>query len=106
MDINSADDQLHLKLGPIERYAIPGILGLLVFLLGFVFHNFDGRLEASDKTTQAVLTSQAVTNAKLDNLSSELVDVPLLTIRIAEIKVQVERNSSDIHELQQVKGLH
>jgi hypothetical protein len=105
MDINHDDEALHLKLGPIERYAIPGILGLMVFLLGFVFHNFDGRLAASEISNQAMLISQAATNAKLDSISSQLTSVPSLTVSVAELKVQTDRNSSDIHDLQETKKL-
>jgi hypothetical protein len=106
MEITRTDsDHMQFKLGPIERWVIAGGFGLLVFLLGYVFRNFDTRLEVQASTMQTLVTQQAVTNAQLQTLSQQLSDVPGLTRGMAEIKVQVERNSQDIHELQQVKGL-
>lgn len=106
MDINRADDSSwHFKLGPIERVVIGGAFALLVFLIGYVFNSFDGRLAAQDKTMQAVVTAQAVTNAQLQTLSQQLSDIPGLTRKMAEIDVRTERNTQDIHELQQVRKL-
>lgn len=106
MDINrSADGHWHFRLGPVERVVMGGAFALLVFLLGWVFRNFDTRLETQAKTMQEVVTAQAVTNAQLTTLSGQLADVPGLTRQMAELKVQTERNTQDIHEIQQVKRL-
>lgn len=106
MDITRMDnDHMQFKLGPVERWVIAGAFGLLVFLLGYVFHSFDGRLEAQGSTMQTVVTQQAVTNAQLQTLSQQLADVPGLTRAMAEAKVQIERNTSDIRELQQTRKL-
>jgi hypothetical protein len=106
MDIKRGDDSnWHFKLGPIERVAVGGGFALLVFLLSYVFHSFDTRLEAQDKTMQSVVTSQAVTNAQLQTLNQQLSDVPGLTRQMAELKVNTDRNTQDIHELQQVRHL-
>ncbi|WP_161596274.1 hypothetical protein [Rhodanobacter glycinis] len=51
------------------------------------------------------MTQQAVTNAQLQTLSQQLADVPGLTRAMAEAKVQIERNTSDIRELQQTRRL-
>jgi enamine deaminase RidA (YjgF/YER057c/UK114 family) len=106
MDVSRDDSgQWHFRLGPVERVIIGASFALLVFLLGWVFRNFDSRLEAQGKTMQDVVTAQAVTNAQLQTLSGQLADVPGLTRQMAELKVQTERNSQDIHELQQVRRL-
>lgn len=106
MDLQSTPDgHLHFRLGPIERWTVMGGVALLVFLLGWVFRNFDNRLESQAKTMQDVVTAQAVTNSQLSTLNQQLADVPGLTRQVVEIKVQVERNSQDIHELQQVRKL-
>jgi hypothetical protein len=106
MDLQRAQDgSLHFRLGPVERYVIGGGAAALVFLTGWVFHNFDNRLETGEKTMQTVVTQQAVTNAQLSTLSQQLSDVPGLTRQMAEIKVQVDRNSADIHDLQATKHL-
>lgn len=97
--------QWHFRLGPVERIVIGASFALLVFLLGWVFRSFDNRLETQAKTMQDVVTAQAVTNSQLQTLSGQLADVPGLTRQMAELKVQTERNSQDIHELQQVRRL-
>lgn len=106
MEITRTDrDHLQFKLGPVERWVIAGSAMLLVFLLSYVFHSFDNRLEAQARTMQTVVTQQAVTNAQLQTLSQQLADVPGLTRAMAEAKVQIERNTSDIRELQQTGRL-
>lgn len=93
-----------VRLGVVERRVLSAAFALLVFLLGWVFHNFDSRLEDQGKAMQAIVTQQAVTNSQLQTLSQQLADVPGLTQRVVELKVQVDRNTSDIHELQQRAG--
>ncbi|PXV60903.1 hypothetical protein SAMN04487785_1133 [Dyella jiangningensis] len=106
MDLtNSSDGHLHLRLGPVEKLVAGGLTALLVFLLGWVFHNFDNRLQTQADTMNKVVTAQAVTNAQLQTLSTQLADVPGLTRQMAELKVQTERNTQDIHEIQSVKRL-
>lgn len=106
MDITRLDgDHMQFRLGPVERWVIGVASLLLMSLLGYIFHSFDARLETQARTMQVVVTNQAVTNSQLSTLSAQLADVPGLTQKLAEIKVQVDRNSSDIHELQQVRKL-
>lgn len=99
------DDHWHFRLGPVERYVIAGAFSLLTFLAWWVFHEFSVRLDNSDKTQQTILVNQAVTNEQLRTLSSQLSDVPGLTRQIAELQVQTARNTQDIRDLQQMKGL-
>lgn len=106
MDLQSTHDgHLHFRLGPVERWTVMGAVALLVFLLGWVFRNFDNRLEAQANTMNTVVTQQAVTNAQLSTLTQQLADVPGLTRQVAELKIQTQRNSEDIREMQQVKRL-
>lgn len=106
MDITRTDsDHMQFKLGPVERWVIVGGVALLVFLLGYVFHSFDARLETQAATMQTVVTNQAVTNNQLQTLTQQLADVPGLTRNMATIQAQVERNTSDIRELQQTRKL-
>jgi len=94
-----------VKLGLVERWGLTAAFGLLVFLLAYVFNSFDSRLAKQAQAMQDMVTAQAVTSAQLQALTSQLSDVPGLTRQMAELKVQVQRNSEDIHELQQVKRL-
>jgi uncharacterized membrane protein len=102
MEMTHSDgDHVQFKLGPVERWVIVAAVLLLVFLLTYVFHSFDARLETQAQTMQTVVTQQAVTNAQLQTLSQQLADVPGLTRNMATIQAQVERNTSDIRDLQQ-----
>jgi len=113
MDLKRAPDgSMHIRLGPVEKIGVAAAFALLVFLLGYVFHSFDGRMEGQEKSMKdqkdamgTLVTQQAVTNAQLQTLSQQLSDVPGLTRQVVEIKVQTERNTQDIHELQQVRKL-
>lgn len=106
MDVaRSNDGHWHFRLGPVERYVIAAAFSVLSFLAWWVFHEFSVRLDASDKTQQTILVNQAVTNEQLHALSSQLSDVPGLTRQIAELQVQTARNTQDIRDLQQVRGL-
>jgi hypothetical protein len=106
MDIEGVDGEgTKVKLGVVERRVLSGAFALLVFLLGYVFHNFDSRLEEQGKSMAAMATQQAVTNSQLQTLSQQLADVPGLTQRVVELRVQVDRNTADIHDLQS-KGAH
>lgn len=106
-----ADDHWHFKLGPVERYGVAAAALLLVTSLGWIFDQTLSQLRdqrasiiEQGKQLTSVITQQAVTNAQLSTLNQQLADVPSLTRQMAELKVQVERNSSDIHDLQDRGG--
>lgn len=113
MDVSRGDNgHWHFRLGPVERWVIAGGTALLIGSLGWIFHSFTGqqdKQEAALKDQNALLgelkEKQAVTNSKLETLTSQLADVPSLTRQMAELKVQTERNTQDIHDLQQVRRL-
>lgn len=89
------------SLGTVERRVLSAGFSLLVFLLGWVFHNFDARLEDQGKAMSSMATQQAVMNDRLATLTQQLADIPGITQRVAELQVRVERNTADIHEIQQ-----
>lgn len=105
MEAENEAGHLSFKLGPIERWVIAVAALALMGLLSYVFHSFDDRLEKQGNTMSTVVTQQAITNVQLVTLNNQLQDMPQIASKIAEMKVQVDRNSSDIHELQQVKRL-
>lgn len=113
MDVSRGDNgHLHFRLGPVERWVIAGGAALLIGALGWIFHSFTGqqdKQEAAIKEQNSLLgdlkEKQAVTNSKLETLTSQLADVPSLTRQMAELKVQTDRNAQDIHDLQQVRRL-
>jgi len=113
MDLSrTKDGHLHFRLGPVERWVIIAAAALLTGSLGYVFHSVTGQQDDQAKAIKeqnALLgdlkEKQAVTNSKLETLTSQLADVPSLTRQMAELKVQTERNTQDIHDLQQVRRL-
>ncbi|UPG89286.1 hypothetical protein L2Y96_18070 [Luteibacter aegosomaticola] len=113
MDITRGNDGVtHLKLGPVERWVAGFVVTLLLGASAYIFMSITGNLEKqaqglSSQTAQIgeIKTQQAVTNAQLQTLSQQLSDIPSLTRQMAELKVQTDRNTQDIHELQQVRHL-
>lgn len=113
MDITRGNDGVtHLKLGPVERWVAGLVVTLLLGASAYIFTSITGNLDkqAQGLTAQTsqiadIKTQQAVTNAQLQQLTQQLSDIPGLTRQMAELKVQTDRNSQDIHELQQVRHL-
>lgn len=105
MDLEDKGGRLHFSLGPVERW----IVGVgAAALLGLCYGGWSSIVTRQD--TQAdmlsrLVTQQAVTSAQITTLQAQLADVPSLTRQMAEIKVQVDRNTDDIHELRGMKGL-
>lgn len=99
------DGRLHFSLGPVERWAVGIGAAVLVALIGWVANSITTRLDGLADAQGTLRTQQAVTNAQLTTLSAQLADVPQLTRQMAEIKVQVDRNSEDIKELRSTRNL-
>lgn len=105
--------------GPVEKFLVPGLITFSIALFGIAFSTFHDQMnKAADvqskqwailrdqgTTLQSVVTMQAVTNAQLLVLNHQLADVPSLLQRMSQAEVKIDRNSSDIHELQEVKRL-
>ena len=72
------------------------ILSALVGLAALIFRMNDSvtRLQAGQEST----------NRQLAALQAQLADIPGLTRAQAELKVHVDRNSDDIHELRGKRG--
>lgn len=99
------DGGLHFTLGPVERW-VAGIVtaGFMAAAYWFVTSTISNQSE-TNKSLQTLVTQQAVTNAQITTLSTQLADVPALTRQMAELQVQVKRNTSDIDELRKLRGL-
>jgi hypothetical protein len=101
MEVEQRDDNhWHFRLGPIERWLVIGGVMLLVTALGYIFTTTINQLATQGRQLQDIHTQQAVMNSQLLTLSQQLSDVPSITRQVAELQVQVQRNSSDIHELE------
>lgn len=101
----SEDGHVNFKLGKVERWVVAASVAVLVFLLGYVFNGFDKRLADQQATMQTVVTSQAVTNTRLETLSQQLANIPAMTSDIAELKVKVARNAIDIDTMRAAREL-
>lgn len=106
MDLKpQGDGRLHFSLGPVERWFVFAGASALVAVLGWFANSITSRLDSLAEAQGSLKTQQAVTNAQLLTLSTQLADVPELTREMAELKVQTERNSEDIKELRNTRNL-
>jgi hypothetical protein len=106
MDVERRDDgRWHFSLGIIEKWIVTIVA--TAFLGGvywFVSSTLGNQAETA-KAINALATQQAVTNAQMTTLSTQLADVPSITRQMAEMGVQVKRNTDDISELRKLRGL-
>lgn len=103
--IKGADGHTRWILGPVEISLVAALPGVLLLLLGWLGTSFANNLSDQGKAIGQLGTQQAVTNAQLQTLTAQLADVPSLTRQMAELSIQVKRNSDDIRELRAVRGL-
>ena len=106
MDVEQQNDgRWHFALGPVERWIVGIAAAALLALCYGGWQSIVSRQDSQADLLAKVVTQQAVTSAQLTTLQAQLADVPNLTRQIAEIKVQVQRNTDDIHELRGMRGL-
>lgn len=100
-----SDGRLHFSLGPVERWVAAIVAAAVLSMVAWLANSFSTRLDRMEQLLGTSATQQAVTNAQMSTLSSQLADVPQLTRQMAEIQVQVKRNSEDIAELRRLRGI-
>lgn len=106
MDLQRENDgHWHFKLGPVEKWGVTAAAALIVAGIGWFANSVMTRLDKQSDRLQTLVTQQAVTSGQIATLSAQLADVPALTREMAETKVQVQRNTEDIKELRQTRGL-
>jgi hypothetical protein len=106
MDLDrTPDGHWHFRLGPVEKWIASLVVLLTGSLLVWIFNTVTSTQATQGQTLSEIKTQQAVTNSKLDQLTTSMANVPQLTSDVATLKVQTQRNSDDIHELQQVRKL-
>lgn len=106
------DRSQHVSFGLAERWILAGGGLVVIALAGMAWNDMRARqksqaLALAEQSDQIATLAQAqqVTNARLTMLITQLADVPQLTRNVAELDVQVNRNTTDIRELRQVRGL-
>ena len=95
VDVESNGARMVLHVGPIERALMVAVGMTVVALVGW---SWDKLNKVSESMSEMSL-QQAVTNVRLDTLATQLADVPGLTKQIAEMRMQIYRNTRDIHDL-------
>lgn len=105
VDVQRSSDGWQFRLGPVERWVVAVAAATLLSIIAWMANSFSTRLDRMEQLLGANATHQAVTNAQMSTLSTQLADVPQLTRQMAEIQVQVKRNSEDIAELRRLRGV-
>lgn len=106
MDVERAGDgHWQFRLGPVERWVATAVAAALLSIIAWLANSFSTRLDRLEQLLATSTTQQAVTNSQMGTLSAQLADVPNLTRQMAEVQVQVRRNSEDIAELRRIRGV-
>ena len=95
VDVESNGARMVLHVGPIERALIVAVGAGIIGLGGW---SWDKLNDMSDSLA-SMSTQQAITNSRLDTLTVQLADIPALSRQVAEMRVQIDRNTRDIHDL-------
>lgn len=85
-----------IRLGLAERWIIAAVTFSLITIFGWTV-TFVASLS---KSQNEMSTQLAVANAQLAVIRQQLANVPQNTQSLAELRVQVGRNTQDIHEIQ------
>ena len=99
MDIERDDPgHWHTQFGQAEKWIV-GVGALaLAALISTGWFSMQSKLEN-------IQVQQAVTNAQLLSINSQMADIPGLRQKVAENTVVIKRNTDDIGELRRMKGL-
>ncbi len=95
MDVEPAGGRMVLHVGPVERALMIAVGAGIVGLGGWSWDKLnDVSASVANMTMQ-----QAVTNSRLDTLTTQLADIPGLSRQVAEMRIRIERNAQDIRDL-------
>lgn len=98
MDAEPVDGRMRFTLGPVEKLIV-GAIGTALSL--FLWRSYDSITSKLD----AVVVQQAVTNQRLQDLTTQMADMPAVKLEVAKHAVLIEQNAQQIQELRQTKGL-
>lgn len=94
-----------ITLGPIEKIIAALAVSAMVGMPVYLWKKAEARADDQDITLRAVDTRTQVMSQQMATISSQLADIPTLRTQMAENKVQITRNTQDIAELRDMKGL-
>ncbi len=95
VDVESNGARMVLHIGPVERALLIAAGAGIIGLGGW---SWDKLNDMSDSIA-VMSTQQAITNSRLDTLTIQLADIPAISRQVAEMRVQIDRNTRDIHDL-------
>jgi len=84
----------HFTLGPVEKWIVGAVAAAALAMAWWLF-----------ASVQTLLTQQALTNQKLQDISVQLSGVPELGTRVARLEVRVEQSEKEIAELRRLEGV-
>lgn len=106
MDVErSQDGRWHFALGPVERWIVFAAASFISFVLYKGWDSITTRQDTQNTAMIALAQQQAVTNAQITQLQSQLIDVPALNQRVSKNEVRVDALEESTRELRGMKGL-
>lgn len=101
MDVERKDDgRWHFALGTVERWIIGVSVSAVFGFTAWSWNTYAANQAKYNENQQELLRATAVTNSKLETISAQMVSIPTLLQATAQMKVQVDRNTVDIRDLQ------
>lgn len=94
VDVESNGARMVLNIGPVERALLIAVGAGIIGLGGW---SWDKLNDMSDSIA-VMSTQQAITNSRLDTLTIQLADIPAISRQVAEMRVQIDRNTRDIRD--------
>ncbi len=94
VDVESNGARMVLHIGPVERALLIAAGAGIIGLGGW---SWDKLNDMSDSIA-VMSTQQAITNSRLDTLTIQLADIPAISRQVAEMRVQIDRNTRDIRD--------
>lgn len=106
MDVEQQNDgRWHFALGPVERWIVLGAATFISFVLYKGWDSITTRQDTQNTALIALAQQQAVTNAQITQLQTQLVDIPALSQRVSKNEVRIDALEEGQRELRGMKGL-
>lgn len=103
--VRSTDGRKRYMIGAIEMWICVVVASSLLAIIAWGAVWVITSINELGKTVSAMDARTQVIQAQGNTLTLQLADVPRLTTKVAELSVQVDRNSDDIKELRGMRGL-
>ena len=98
------DGRWHFALGVVERWVVGVVAAIAIGVVVLGFNSVKDQLSKQNDLIDDLVQKQAVTNVQMVQLQAQLADIPRMLRDMAELRVRVDRNTDDIHELRGKRG--